>query len=186
MNAQELINTLKAQDITLHWDGVNLKWRASFEYSPPSEIIDLIRENRDEIIKRIDGPVPDWLLSETNIVKLTQGDCLGAMGRFQTNLVDLIVTDPPYGYKFMGKDWDKAVPSVEIWKECLRVLKPGGFAFIMSAPRQDVLARMIVNLERQVSEQDLHHFTGHMPVAFRKLLTLASLSKKEKMLSQKN
>ena len=46
----------------------------------------------------------------------------------------------------MNKDWDKAVPSVEIWKECLRVLKPGGFAFVMSAPRQDVLSQMIVRL----------------------------------------
>ena len=62
------------------------------------------------------------------------------------NGVDLLVTDPPYGYKFMGKDWDRAVPSVAIWKECLRVLKPGAFAFIMSAPRQDVLVRMIANL----------------------------------------
>lgn len=61
--------------------------------------------------------------------------------------VDLIVTDPPYGYSFMGKDWDKAVPSVEIWQECLRVLKPGAFAFVMSAPRQDVLSQMIVRLD---------------------------------------
>jgi len=61
--------------------------------------------------------------------------------------VDLIVTDPPYGYGFMGKDWDKAVIGVDYWIECLRVLKAGAFAFIMSAPRQDVLSRMIVNLE---------------------------------------
>ncbi len=46
----------------------------------------------------------------------------------------------------MGKDWDKAVPSVEIWKECLRIMKPGSFAFVMSAPRQDVLSQMIVRL----------------------------------------
>lgn len=46
----------------------------------------------------------------------------------------------------MGKDWDKAVPSVDIWRECLRVLKPGAFCFVMSAPRQDVLAQMIVRL----------------------------------------
>lgn len=47
----------------------------------------------------------------------------------------------------MNKDWDKAVVSVDIWKECLRVLKPGAFAAVMSSPRQDVLARMIVNLQ---------------------------------------
>jgi site-specific DNA-methyltransferase (adenine-specific) len=59
-----------------------------------------------------------------------------------------MVTDPPYGYSFMGKDWDKVVVGVDIWKECLRVLKPGSFAYIMSAPRQDVLSHMIVNLEK--------------------------------------
>ncbi len=46
---------------------------------------------------------------------------------------------------FMGKSWDE-MPSVEVWEECLRVLKPGAFCLVMSAPRQDVLSRMIVNL----------------------------------------
>ena len=46
----------------------------------------------------------------------------------------------------MNKDWDKAVVGVDTWKECLRVLKAGAFAFIMSSPRQDVLCKMILNL----------------------------------------
>ena len=74
------------------------------------------------------------------------GDCVELMREMPAESVDLIVTDPPYGYSFMGKDWDKAVPSIEIWQECLRILKPGAFAFIMSAPRQDVLAHNLVNL----------------------------------------
>lgn len=148
MNAKELIDELRGQGITLQWEGGSLYWEAPFEYVPPTEIIEIVKKNLDEIVRRINGPVPEWMLSGTNIVRLTRGDCLGAMKECPDNLVDLIVTDPPYGYQFMGKDWDKAVPSVEIWKECLRVLKPGGFAFIMSAPRQDVLGRMIVNLER--------------------------------------
>lgn len=74
------------------------------------------------------------------------GDCVELMREMPDASVDLIVTDPPYGYSFMGKEWDKAVPSVGIWKECLRILKPGAFAFIMSAPRQDVLAHNLVNL----------------------------------------
>jgi len=48
----------------------------------------------------------------------------------------------------MGKDWDKVVVGVDIWQECFRVLKSGAFAFIMSAPRQDVLSHMIVNLDK--------------------------------------
>jgi len=71
---------------------------------------------------------------------------LVALKELPDNSVDLIVTDPPYGMSFMGKDWDKAVPSVEIWSECLRVLKPGAFAFVMCIPRQDCLAHMVVNL----------------------------------------
>jgi len=147
MNAKELIDELNGQGITLQWDGGSLYWDAPFEYAPSDEIVELVKKNRDEIVRRINGPVPEELLSGTNAVRLIGGDCLGAMKRYPDNLVDLIVTDPPYGYQFMGKDWDKAVPSVQIWKECLRVLKPGGFAFIMSAPRQDVLARMTVNLQ---------------------------------------
>ena len=147
MKIQKLIDELNSQEITLCWDGRNIKWTAPFTYTPDDEIKALIKKHWLEIIKRIDGPRPDWLISGTSAIKLTDRDCLDAMGESPGNLVDLIVTDPPYGYEFMGKDWDKAVPRVQIWKECLRVLKPGGFAFIMSAPRQDVLSRMITNLE---------------------------------------
>jgi DNA modification methylase len=79
--------------------------------------------------------------------KILQGDSAQKLKEIQDNSIDSIVTDPPYGYKFMGKDWDKALPSIDIWKECLRVLKPGGFAFIMSSPRTDVAARLGVMLE---------------------------------------
>ncbi|MCK5012563.1 MAG: site-specific DNA-methyltransferase [Candidatus Omnitrophica bacterium] len=72
--------------------------------------------------------------------------CEGGLSKLEDNSVDLITTDPPYGYGFMGRQWDKALVSVDTWRECLRVLKPGAFAFIMSAPRQDVLSRMIVNI----------------------------------------
>ncbi len=47
----------------------------------------------------------------------------------------------------MGKEWDKVLPNPEIFEECLRVLKPGGMAFVMSAPRSDVHSRMCILLE---------------------------------------
>jgi site-specific DNA-methyltransferase (adenine-specific) len=78
--------------------------------------------------------------------QIVLGDCQKVLNEVADNSVDQIVTDPPYGYSFMGKDWDKAVPKVAIWKECLRVLKAGAFAFVMSSPRADVLSHMIVNL----------------------------------------
>lgn len=78
--------------------------------------------------------------------KIITGNCLSELPKFAAESIDLIVTDPPYGLQFMGKDWDKAVPSVAVWKECLRVLKSGAFAFIMSSPRLDVLSQMAVRL----------------------------------------
>ena len=84
-------------------------------------------------------------------------DCKVGLRKLEANSVDLIATDPPYAISFMSKTWDKSLVSVEVWKECLRVLKPGAFAFIMSAPRQDVLSRMIVNIEDAGFKTD---FTG--------------------------
>lgn len=51
------------------------------------------------------------------------------------------------GISFMGKEWDKALPNKEAFKQMFRVLKAGGLAFIMSSPRQDVLWRMLRMLE---------------------------------------
>ncbi|MCK5607547.1 site-specific DNA-methyltransferase [Candidatus Pacearchaeota archaeon] len=84
---------------------------------------------------------------ESDLGKIYHGDNIKVLKTLKSDSVDLMVTDPPYGYGFLGKDWDKAIPPVELWKECLRVMKPGAFAFVMSAPRQDVMARMIINLE---------------------------------------
>lgn len=63
-----------------------------------------------------------------NIIKLILGDCLEKMKDLPDNSVDAIVTDPPYELGFMGKSWDKTgiANNVEVWRECLRVLKPGG------------------------------------------------------------
>lgn len=78
--------------------------------------------------------------------KIIHGECISELKKMKDNSIDLVCTDPPYGYSFMGKDWDKAVPSVEIWQECLRVLKPGAFCLVMSAPRSDVQNAMISRL----------------------------------------
>jgi site-specific DNA-methyltransferase (adenine-specific) len=73
------------------------------------------------------------------------GDCLEKLKEMPNNSVNAIVTDPPYGLSFMGKKWDYDVPSKEIWKECLKVLKPGGHALIACGTRTQ--HRMAVNLE---------------------------------------
>jgi len=54
------------------------------------------------------------------------GDCLERLRELPDSSVHACVTDPPYGLSFMGKRWDVDVPGVEVWREVLRVLKPGG------------------------------------------------------------
>lgn len=97
-------------------------------------------------------------------MKLLLGDCLDKLKELPDNSVDAIVTDPPYGLGkepdirevmsnwiekdfhkesgggFMGKDWDSFVPSPIYWKECLRVLKPGGHILCFAGTRtQDLM-----------------------------------------------
>lgn len=76
---------------------------------------------------------------------LYHGGCLEVMKSFEDNTFDTMITDPPYGLSFMGKKWDYDVPSVEIWKQCLRVLKPGATALIFAGSRTQ--HRMAVNVE---------------------------------------
>jgi len=63
------------------------------------------------------------------------GDCLDEMKKMEGNSIDFIVTDPPYGISFMGKGWDKGIPSTEYWKEMLRICKPGSMMLCAGLPR---------------------------------------------------
>jgi DNA modification methylase len=76
---------------------------------------------------------------------ILHGDCLLKLSELKDNSIDAIVTDPPYGLKFMGKSWDYDVPSVGIWQEVLRVLKPGGHLLSFGGTR--TYHRMVVNIE---------------------------------------
>ena len=73
------------------------------------------------------------------------GDCREVLSQLSEASVDSVVTDPPYGWKFMGKKWDYDVPSVEVWQDCLRVLKPGGHILVCCGTRTQ--HRMAVNIE---------------------------------------
>ena len=96
---------------------------------------------------------------------IIHGDCLEELKKLEDNSVDAVITDPPYGLfwdskgnteavktlsewvkgnwqhspdikaGYMGSDWDKFVPSPELWAECLRVLKPGGHAAVFAGSR---------------------------------------------------
>jgi site-specific DNA-methyltransferase (adenine-specific) len=69
------------------------------------------------------------------------------MKEMPDNSVDSIVTDPPYELGFMGKSWDASgiAFNVEVWREALRVIKPGGHLIAFSGSR--TYHRMAVAIE---------------------------------------
>lgn len=78
---------------------------------------------------------------------LINNDCIAAMKEMDDNSVDSIVTDPPYELGFMGKSWDASgiAFNVDVWREALRVLKPGGHLIAFSGSR--TYHRMAVAIE---------------------------------------
>jgi len=62
------------------------------------------------------------------MINLLLGDCRDLLKNIDDNSVDSIVTDPPYELGLIGLLWDRqgVTYDTELWRECLRVLKPGG------------------------------------------------------------
>lgn len=101
--------------------------------------------------------------------EVKNGDCRREMASMEESSIDAIVTDPPYGLGkqpsptematilsswmdpnsedqtlsgggFMGEEWDSFVPAPSIWREAIRVLKPGGHALVFAGSRtQDLM-----------------------------------------------
>jgi site-specific DNA-methyltransferase (adenine-specific) len=76
---------------------------------------------------------------------LHHGDCLAWLRTIESESVDAVVTDPPAGISFMGREWDHHKGGraewvawlAEVMRECLRVLRPGGHALVWSLPRTE-------------------------------------------------
>ncbi len=93
-------------------------------------------------VVKIDEPAPsatEMIFRQKNqpINQVLHGDSLEVLKTLEDNSVDSIVTDPPYELGFMGKKWDNTgiAYNVELWKECLRVLKPGGHLLAFGGTR---------------------------------------------------
>lgn len=106
-------------------------------------------------------------------IDVVNADCLDALRELEDCSVDAIVTDPPYGLSntkpaqvadvlkawatgddnvvpegkgFMGKAWDGFVPPPAVWKECMRVLKPGGHMAVFAGSRTQDLMGLSIRL----------------------------------------
>lgn len=73
------------------------------------------------------------------------GDVVDVCRTLESNSVDAVLCDPPYGLSFMGRKWDYDVPSAELWAEVLRVCKPGAPLVAFSGTR--TYHRMVVRIE---------------------------------------
>ena len=79
---------------------------------------------------------------------------------------DAIITDPPYGIEFLGKDWDSHTGTVETWQQCLRVLKPGGHLLAFSAARTyHHLATNIESVGFEIRDQLMWIYSSGFPKA---------------------
>ena len=79
--------------------------------------------------------------------QILKGNSLDLLPTLADKSIDAIVTDPPYELGFMGKTWDNSgiAYSLELWQQCLRVLKPGGHLLAFSGSR--TYHRMVVSIE---------------------------------------
>ena len=101
---------------------------------------------------KVDEPAPsvtETIFRQKNrpINQVLHGNCLEVLKTLEDNSVDSIVTDPPYELGFMGKKWDSTgiAYNVDLWKECLRVLKPGGHLLAFGGTR--TYHRMVCAIE---------------------------------------
>lgn len=78
-------------------------------------------------------------------VEIIHGDAIEVLRGMPDASVDAVVTDPPYGLSFLGKRWDYDVPGVDLWREMLRVAKPGAHVVAFSGSR--TYHRMAVAIE---------------------------------------
>ena len=139
--------------------------------------------------------------------KTINGDCLEELKKLDDNSIDLLCTDPPYGYGFMGKHWDKFEEKqstksqsvgwmspgmkkstygmreffIPIWKEALRVLKPGAFSFVMSAPRSDVQMVMLQTLAEAGFDVSFTPIYWTYATGFPKAMNIGKKTEKENL-----
>ena len=105
----------------------------------------------DDVPQEAPPPSVDDVLAKAraggHTFTLTVGNSLEVLPTLAANSVDAVVCDPPYELGFMGKKWDASgiAFSVPLWREVLRVLKPGGMLLAFSGTRTQ--HRMVCAIE---------------------------------------
>ncbi|MNS44976.1 hypothetical protein D3C72_774340 [compost metagenome] len=122
-------------------------------------------------VASIPATPPEWLAHPRGSIDV--GDVLAALRYYPDNYFDAVLTDPPYGLSeppdaeemaailaawltgqpytpkgkgFMGKEWDAFVPGPEVWREVLRVMKPGAMLMAFAGSRTHDLMGLAIRL----------------------------------------
>lgn len=101
-------------------------------------------------------------------VKLIHGDCLEILKKGTSESVDSLVTDPPAGIGFMGKEWDHHKGGRDQWvawmtdvmRECHRVLKPGAHGLVWALPRTSHWTAWALEEAGFEIRDSVHHIFG--------------------------
>ena len=76
---------------------------------------------------------------------IVHADSYAYLDTMESDSVDTVITDPPYGLKFMGKKWDYDIPRKDFWEKVLRVCKPGAIILVFGGTR--TYHRLAVEIE---------------------------------------
>lgn len=120
--------------------------------------------------------------------KVIHGDCTEVLTQFADNTFDSIISDPPSGISFMGKEWDtftrkEFIEFIEnVFSEALRVLKPGGYGLVWAIPRTSHwTATGLENAGFEIRDVITHHFGSGFPKSLDVSLALDQKACKEQL-----
>lgn len=129
------------------WDPAALAADIDAAFGEMPELLETLwtEAEREAVGKALEPPPPPAPLKEPKRVpsgpprdwRIVVGDNLATLKGMPDGCVDAVVTDPPYELGFMGRAWDSSgvAYSVPLWREVLRVLKPGGFLLAFGGTR---------------------------------------------------
>ena len=120
--------------------------------------------------------------------KVICGDCVEVMKTFESDSIDFILTDPPYGLSFLNQAWDQNVPQDDWSKECFRILKPGGYLIAFSATRTYHRLGMVIESAGFEIRDTINwmYFTGFPKSANISILIDNAAGEEREIIGQKN
>lgn len=127
------------------------------------------------------------LARPAEVIQVANQDSLQFLRSLPADSIDSVISDPPYGMSelslaevrralaswlwgqphtgekagYLGQTWDSFVPGPELWSECLRVLRPGGYLCAFASSRTQDLMALAIRLAGFTIVDELAWFHVH-------------------------